>query len=273
MGTCMKFHSILAALLIGAPFAARAQETTAPAATELTYSGKPITLPFHCTDQDIQWAGLTCTPEEPCPIYLELSSAESAGDRVFVAGNLHAAAVTLYSTLLASEDGGRTWTEPTPRKRGAILDRIEFLDRDTGWVSGHTDFPLPRDPYLLATRDGGKTWQEKPIFSESAEDPLGMIQQFFFSAKDDGSLVIDRGHGSADDRWELYQSPDAGSSWTFKQSSSQPLKLKQAFVPSPDWRLRADARSKSFHIEHKDGEGWTTLAAFAVNAGACRPEP
>ncbi len=269
----MKFQTILAVLVLGTPLAAGAQETTAQPAPVLTYTGKAITLPFHCSDGDIQWAGLTCTPEEPCPVYLELASAEAAGDRIFVAGNLHSAAVTLYSTLLASEDGGRTWTEPAPRKRGSVLDRIEFLDRDTGWVSGHTDFPLPRDPFLLITRDGGKTWQEKPVFSESAEDHLGTIQQFFFSAKDDGSLVIDRGQGSADDRWELYESPDGGSSWSFRQSSSQPLKLKQTFIPSPDWRLRADARSKSFHIEHRDGERWITLAAFAVDAGACRPEP
>src|SRR6476646_236992 len=90
----------------------------------LENSGKPMLLPFQCTDEDIQLSGLTCSEEDPCPIYLELSAVEGPGNRLFVAGNLHTSAVTVFSTLLASEDGGRTWRESHERIRSAGLDRI-----------------------------------------------------------------------------------------------------------------------------------------------------
>jgi photosystem II stability/assembly factor-like uncharacterized protein len=241
--------------------------------SSLEYSGRPIQLPFQCSNEDIQWAGLTCSAEEPCPIYLELSTVEPAGNRVFVAGNLHSQAVTLYSTLLSTEDGGRTWTEPVARIRGAVLDRIQFLNAEIGWVSGHLDFPLPKDPFLLVTSDGGKTWRQQTIFSESAENRLGLIDQFFFRAADDGVLIIDRGQGSAEDRWERYESQNAGASWTIKESSSKPLRLTETYKPRSDWRLRADGPSNSFHVERQREGKWTTAATFAVRAGLCQPEP
>src|SRR5437764_10670916 len=152
----------------------------------LENSGKPMLLPFQCTDEDIQLSGLTCSEEDPCPIYLEVAAVESVGNRIFVAGNIHTSAVTVFSTLLASEDGGRTWREAHERIRSAGLDRIQFLDAEIGWVAGEKLAPLPQDPFLLLTSDGGKTWRMRPIFSETADNRLGVIQQFFFTAKDNG---------------------------------------------------------------------------------------
>ena len=100
--------------------------------------------------------GLNCSPEEPCPVFLELSSAESAGNRVFVTGNLHTRDVTLYSVLLTSEDGGTTWTEPMSRVRNASLEQIQFLDQQTGWISGVMIDPLARDPFMLLTKEIGR---------------------------------------------------------------------------------------------------------------------
>src|ERR1051325_4283909 len=74
-----------------------------PPVTVLENTGKPILLPFQCAAEDIQWAGLTCSEEEPCPTYLELTAVESAGDRILTAGNVHSTAVTLFSVLLASD--------------------------------------------------------------------------------------------------------------------------------------------------------------------------
>jgi hypothetical protein len=255
--------------------AAKAQQPPPPAAQPvvLEYSGKPLVIPFHCSEDDIQWAGLTCPADGPCPIYLELSSIEVVGaEHIFIAGNLHSPAVTLYSTMLASDDGGRIWRETAPRVRGAVLERIEFLDSNTGWVSGHSVSPLPQDPFLLSTTDGGMTWRTRAVFPESAEERLGLIQQFSFTAKDNGSLIIDRGQGSDDDRWELYESPDGGASWSIRQTSATPLRLKRTASPNPDWRLRADARTKAFEVEHRQGEHWSSVAAFSVGAGTCVQE-
>jgi hypothetical protein len=243
----------------------------APAPPVMENTGKPLLLPFQCTPEDIQAAGLACTDDDPCPIYLELTGVESVGSRIFVAGNLHTQTVTLFSTLLGSEDAGHTWREVHERIRGASLDRIAFFDSEIGWASGETLSPLPQDPFLLRTADGGRTWRHHVVFDENAENHLGTIQQFAFSARDSGSLVVDRGPGSDGDRYELYESPDGGESWGIRQSSNKPFRLKQVLPPNADWRIRADRQSAAFHLERRQGSTWTPVASFLVKVGSCKP--
>ena len=237
----------------------------------LEYSGKPLVLPFRCTDDDIHWAGMSCSEEEPCPLYLELTAAESVGNKIFVAGNIHSSTVTLYSILLASEDSGKTWREAHERIRGAGLDHIQFIDFETGWVSGQALSPLPQDPFLLITSDGGKTWRQKNLFSEGR---VGSILQFWFSAKNSGSLIVDRGAGGEGSRYELYESPNAGETWMVRETSDRPIKMKRGPSGVSPWRIRTDAASRSFRIERQgQGDRWTAVSAFLVAAGACRPTP
>src|SRR5579871_2108498 len=139
---------------------------TLPPPPVFAYEGKPITLPYQCSLEDIHWSGLTCSEDEPCPIYLELSSVEAVGERVFAAGNIHSDAVTLYSMLLSSADGGHSWQLGPDSVRGAGLDRIQFLDALTGWIGGQTLSPIPQDPFFLLTTDGGKSWRMQPVFTE-----------------------------------------------------------------------------------------------------------
>jgi photosystem II stability/assembly factor-like uncharacterized protein len=203
-------------------------------------------------------------------VYLELSAVEAVGSRIFVAGNFHTSAVTLSSALFGSDDSGHTWREVHDRIRGAGLDRIQFLDAETGWVSGEVLFPLPRDPFLLLTSDGGKTWRQRPVFGESRENRFGSVLQFFFAAKNDGTILIDRSAGADGDRYEVYESPDAGESWTVKQTSDKLPRLRQPPTPSTEWRLRADSGTGSYHIEHRQGARYANVAAFAVKTSVCK---
>src|SRR5690349_10856862 len=109
--------------------------TGPPPAPVLENTGKPMVVPFQCSMDDILFAGLSCTEDAPCPIYLELTAAASAGDKYFAAGNIHAAQVTLYSILLQSDDLGKTWREPHPRVRASGLDFLQFADASTGWAA------------------------------------------------------------------------------------------------------------------------------------------
>lgn len=237
----------------------------------LENTGRPIVLPFGCTVEDIQALGLACTEDEPCPVYLELTGVESVGSRIFTAGNLHTQTVTLFSVLLGSEDNGHTWRELHERLRGASLDRVQFFDPETGWASGETLSPLPQDPFLLRTSDGGKTWHQHLVFDESAENHLGTIQQFAFAARDEGSLIVDRGQGADGDRYELYESANGGQSWGIRQSSNKALRLKQAPAVSSDWRIRADRQSAAFQLERRQGSNWSLAASFLVKVGSCKP--
>ena len=234
----------------------------------LTNNGTPMVLPFQCTAEDIQSAGFSCSEDAPCPIYLELSAAAAAGDKYFVAGNIHSDAVTLYSVLLGSEDAGRTWREVHRRIPGAGLDHLQFLDPQTGWAGGQQLFPLPQDPFVVLTTDGGKTWRQEPVFGENADYHYGSIQEMFFTSKTDGSLIIDRSSGGDAGPFALYESADGGDSWAIKEQSNKPLHLKG--VPDAGWRVRVDAATKAFLVESRRGERWTSRAAFAVNLGMCK---
>ena len=233
----------------------------------LENSGKPIVLPYRCTDGDIQWAGLSCSAEEPCPVYLELTAVEAVGSKLFTIGNIHSQTITLYSVLLGSEDAGRTWREPYQRIRGAGLDHLQFADFGNGWVSGESLSPLPGDPFLLITADGGKSWRQHAIFAESR---VGTVQQIWFSSSKEGALVFDRGASSGAERYERLESSDGGETWNIREANRQPLRLKETGAPAL-WRLQADAKTQAFLLEHVEGTRWTPAASFAVNLGACTP--
>jgi len=238
----------------------------------LENSGKPMRVPFQCTDDDMQWAGMSCSEEEPCPVYLEVSAMEPVGNRLVVLANIHTESITLYSVVLTSENAGATWREPYERARGVGLDHVQFIDFQNGWISGQTQVPVSHDPFLLITNDGGVSWRLRPVFSESA---AGAIQQFWFESAKLGDLVIDRRESADSSRYELYGTPNGGETWMIRRTSDTPIAIKR---PASDpagagWRIRADARTKSFAIEKKQGERWNTAASFLVQIGVCKQTP
>jgi len=200
-------------------------------------------------------------------VFLELSSAEAAGNRIFVTGNLHTRNATLYSVLLASEDGGANWTEPAARLRNAALEQIEFLDQQTGWIGGEMIDPLARDPFLLLTRDGGKTWRQKMLFDDTK---YGSIAQFHFNSLNTGELVLDASQGKAT-RQELYGTMTGGENWEIKQVSNIPLRIKDARpANSSGLRLRADSASGTYRLEKGGGRNWAGVATFKIRLADCR---
>ncbi len=232
--------------------------------------GKPIRVPFLCTEQDIQSFGMTCTIADPCPVFFQASHLESSGVRLFLTGNFHNGASTMYSLLLMSDDEGKTWTEPFERIKSAGLEQIRFFDLENGWISGQTLLAFPRDPFLLITTDGGKTWKNAPMF---AEGKIGSIEQFSFESKTSGGLILDRTlAGETGARWELYETNTGGDSWTLREVSSKPLRLKAPPATPPAWRVRADDATKSHRIERSQGGRWIAAASFLVRAGECKPD-
>src|ERR1051326_4477923 len=231
-----------ASIVLAALTLARAD--TAP--SQIENNGKPMRVPVACKQEDVQSLGITCTEDEPCPLYLELSAVESVGGRLFLAGNIHTPALTLYSILLGSADGGRTWTEPYDRVRFSALEQIQFIDMEYGWISGATLGSLPRDPFFLLTSDGGKTWRLRPLFDETHGSS---IERFWFDSRKSGALLLTPNGGS----YEMYETMTGGESWTLKEVSSKPLKLPQG-RPAGDagWRLRPNARSHSYDVEIKE---------------------
>jgi hypothetical protein len=234
------------------------------AQTTLENTGKPLRVPFECTEADTQAASLSCSDDEPCAVFVELNNVEAAGNKIFIAGNLHTSTATLYSVLLATEDSGKTWIEPYPRVRFAGLDQIQFFDFQNGWISGANLQSTPRDPFLLLTTDGGKTWRQRPIFDEAR---VAVIERFWFDSRENGSLLIDARLDN--NMHELYETRTGGESWSMKQATASPIAFQPAAKTS-GWRLRTDAATHSFDLEKSDGSHWQKIAGFLVNVGACK---
>jgi len=219
---------------------------------------------YACPAADVEKFGLICSKAEPCDVFLELASAEGLGSTIFAVGNLHTLTTTLYGVLLMSGDGGKTWTEPTPRIRATALDQIQFPDFQHGWASGVTVEPLARDAFFLITADGGKTWRRRPVFNETR---YGSIQQFWFDSAKSGQLILERSRGV----YETYETANGGDTWNIKESGTKkPVLAKAPAQDSATWRVRADAASKTNRIERRTARGgWEMVASFAVRAGVC----
>jgi hypothetical protein len=160
----------------------------APAVEVLHNTGTPIQVPFTCAEDDLRMAGLLCTGDDPCPIYLELSAVASTGKKLFVAGDLHATSATLSTFLLSSDDGGVTWKEPAKRIPGSALEEVQFYDPEHGWASGETQYPLPRDPFFLVSTDGGVSWRQQPVTEDGGP---GSVQRFWFDSPQHGQMIVD----------------------------------------------------------------------------------
>lgn len=248
--------ALLAILAMGA-LAAQETAKEAPKAA-------PALAAAVCAESEITEFGLECSAEEPCPVYLELAGVEAAGERIFLTGNLHTATATLWSVLALSEDGGKTWSEPQARLRGAALDLIQFVDALTGWAAGQIAGNLPKDPFLLKTTDGGTTWRRVPVFDESS---YGVVEQFQFTSKTEGTMMVNR-RGARNQRYQRLATRSGGDVWTLEEASGVAPAVKPRVS---EWRVRVDAAAKMQRVERREGGRWVVVASFAVRGGECRP--
>jgi hypothetical protein len=216
-----------------------------------------------CAAGDAEFLGVTCSPDDPCPVFLELAAVESSGNALFLTGNLHTVSTTLFGVLLTSQDRGKTWFEPDRRIRAAALEQIQFIDREHGWISGMKLEPLPRNPFLMITSDGGKSWKAAPVFEEMR---FGSIVQFWFTSLTEGALIMDASQGKST-RFERYETHNGGTSWESKDAADHELRLEHA-AEAQNWRFRIEG--DSYRVETRSSGDWETVAQFAVQAGECR---
>jgi hypothetical protein len=238
-------------------------------ATIIANNGEPIRVPYACSEDDLQWAGVSCDEDEPCPIFLELSSIVPDGRKTFVAGNLHSNSATLSTVLLITEDSGATWKESGPRIRGAALDQLQFYNLQVGWASGETQYPLARDPFFLVTTDGGASWRQKAVGEEGS---AGSIQHFWFDSAQHGELIIDAGKASSSGRYISYESQTGGESWMIRGTSDRLPVLRRAppSTDDPDWRFRPSKDGKAVQVEQRTNDQWKPLASFLIEAANCQ---
>ncbi len=242
-----------AALLLALALSSSAQ-------TPLVNGGKPMRVVYECLAADTQAAGLGCSEEDPCPVYLELSNVEAVGSKIFVTGNLHTSMATLYSILLASEDNGNSWTEPHPRLHSSGLDQIQFVDAQNGWISGANLQGAPRDPFFLITADGGKSWKEQPIFEETR---VSAVESFNFDTATHGIAFVDATLDNG--MHEVYETRDGGNTWNLQTGAARATPHAAS-----GWRVRTDSALHSYVIEKSENNRWQKVASFLVNIASCK---
>jgi hypothetical protein len=223
----------------------------------------PVHVDYACPAEDVESFGLTCSEDRPCPVFFEVSTVDSAGSRLFVAGDIHTATTTLYGVLLSTDDGGATWEESISRQRSTAFEQFQFIDGH-GWLSGQRLEPLPKDPFFMLTTDGGKSWREKPLFAETR---FGSIAQFRFDSLTAGELIFDGSVGRVTNQ-ELYTTMTGGENWDMKQTSTKALHLKT--LKETGWTISTARGSATYLIEHIVNGKKEAVARFLIHIGDCK---
>jgi hypothetical protein len=223
----------------------------------------PVHVDYTCPAEDVDFFGLTCSEDRPCPVFFEVSAVDSIGSHIFVAGDIHTATTTLFGVVLSTDDGGATWNEAIQRLRSASFEQFQFIG-DHGWLSGHRLEPLPKDPFMMLTNDAGKNWRQRPLFEESR---FGSITQYIFDSPTTGELIFDDSVGKTTNQ-ELYGTMTGGDNWNLKQTSTKPLQLKTQ-KPS-EWAVSAARGSTTYLIEHIVNGKKEASVRFLIHIGDCK---
>ena len=114
--------------------------------------------------------------------------------------------------LLATADGGRTWTAlPAP----PIADTFRFTNRSTGWLAGG-----PEGTQLYVTRDGGVHWERETLPATGAVNTIPQSYRLpVFSNDRDGTLAVVMG-GPRGSQVAVFETHDGGTHWTLENSTA-----------------------------------------------------
>jgi photosystem II stability/assembly factor-like uncharacterized protein len=117
------------------------------------------------------------------------------------------------SVLLATRDGGASWTNVTPERGLAGVSGVFFLEDYRGWLAGTTP-GLPSRLAVLDTADGGASWRERSIDASDAGggQPYAAAQVHFADASH-GWLLGRLATGSAVSAGAILRTADGGETW------------------------------------------------------------
>lgn len=233
------------------------------------YSGSPVEIPAYCPSDMMERLSFGCSEEHPCDVSLELLGAIEAEGRLFVYGDVFAPTGTLSSIILTSEDGGGSWTEAHQSIAGAIFEIGQFADKTRGFIAGQREGEgAANRPFLLVTDDGGASWERRDIVSGGEQKP-GAIVAMRFDSGGHGHLILERIHAEVD-RFEMYETFNAGRSWSVRAVSSERPAMPGARRIKPPETLRVIEDGEEYLLQgREEGEAWALFARFARDMGVC----
>jgi hypothetical protein len=252
------------------------EEPEGPPEGTTIYEGPVVTLSTVCDVDRLEYAGIRCSAERPCDLFLELVSIASEGDWMVLAGEVHTSAATYESVVLTSKDGGATWTESADRVAAGGIESISIVDAQTAFVAGQQgDTATGEMPFLLVTDDGGKSWETRTV-ETGGEKVEGLVVAFQADTTSHGYLTLEQ-LAATGDPYRLYETYNGGRSWSIRQISADKPQIPgpRLALRTEDWSVRPDSASGEFIVAKRSSSalsGWADRGRFAGTVGAC-PEP
>lgn len=252
------------------------EEPEGPPEGTTVYEGPVISLSTVCDIDRLEYAGIRCSEDRPCELYLELVSVAAEGSWMVLAGEVHTADATYESVVLASQDGGVTWTESADRIAAGGIESISIVDAQTAFVAGQQgDTATGELPFLLVTDDGGESWETRMVVT-GGEKVEGLVVAFQADGASHGYLILEQ-LAATGDPYRLYETYNGGRSWSIRQISADKPQIPgpRLALKTEDWNVRPDSASGEFVIAKRSSSalsGWADQGRFAGTVGSC-PAP
>lgn len=249
------------------------KEPEGPPEGTTVYEGPVISLSTVCDVDRLEYAGIRCSADHPCELFLELVSIASEGAWMVLAGEVHTAEATYESIVLTSQDGGTTWTESAERIAAGGIESISIVDAQTAFVAGQQgDTATGEMPFLLVTDDGGESWETRMV-TAGGDKVEGLVVAFQADTTSHGYLILEQ-LAATGDPYRMYETYNGGRSWSIRQISADKPQIPgpRLALKSEDWSVRPDAASGEFIVAKRGSlalSGWADQGRFAGTAGSC----
>lgn len=249
------------------------KEPEGPPEGTTVYEGPVISLSTVCDVNRLEYAGIRCSADRPCELFLELVSIASEGAWMVLAGEVHTAEATYESVVLTSSDGGATWTESAERIAAGGIESISIVDAQTAFVAGQQgDTATGEMPFLLATNDGGASWETRMV-EAGGEKIEGLVVAFQADTTSHGYLILEQ-LAATGDPYRLYETYNGGRSWSIRQIAADKPQIPgpRLALKTENWSVRPDSASGEFIVAKRSSSalsGWADQGRFAGTVGSC----
>jgi photosystem II stability/assembly factor-like uncharacterized protein len=159
--------------------------------------------------------------------------------------------------VMATADGGQTWSQQAVPQGSGDLESIVFVNGLSGWAAGGTD--ASGHATLLATSDGGRTWNALAIPS-----PTVAVNDVYFVDGRNGWLAGETGQGADGKvRGQLLSTHDGGRTWMADGGSLTAMRLLKVRFADREHGIGV-ARGGAVISTTDGGRSWRALPATGL---------
>jgi photosystem II stability/assembly factor-like uncharacterized protein len=168
------------------------------------------------------------------------------------ADEMHGWIVGMDGSILATRDGGVTWTSQTSGTTGSLED-VDFVDPVHGWAAGDltadAESALSDAGVMLATQDGGTTWTMQDTGSRAT------LNAVTFADASRGWAV---GFDYLEDTSVILDTRDGGGTWNAQYVGSMGQELTDIAFGDPDHGYAVGSEDEKRGVVYATSDGGAT---------------